>query len=134
MDNPFVAYYHFNKCATELNLVVTKIEEELKAEKESEKPKKTSCFSDHDDDEDVENDYEELVDKELGRYDFFEKMFQDYPISYDVLNSLKLFYGKAAIKRVTAKIATVLAEEFESQKVKEGERIKELLDELGEYE
>ncbi|WP_291728863.1 hypothetical protein [Bernardetia sp.] len=135
MDNPFIAYYHFKKCAAELNSVVTTIEEEVEAEKEAKKPKRSSYLSTEDEDEDVENDYEELGHDKSEDYNFFEIMFQKYQLSDDVKNSLKLFYGKTAMRRVTSKIATLLAEEFESQQVKEGERISELLEDLqvGEF-
>ncbi len=98
MDNPFISYYHFKKCADELRKIA---EKEVKS-----------------------NDLE-------VEYNFFENMFSTYNLPNEVMESLKLFYQKETIERVVAKIAGVLAEEFENKKHYKGEQIKELLTDLG---
>ncbi len=131
MDNPFISYYHFKKCADELRQIGEIREARIQARKkeEYEKEHRYHTYKPEDNIE-LEKSNEEFVERDLENHEFLEMMFSNYNLSQDVLQSLKLFYQKETVERVVSQIAIVLAEEFEEQKVIQGNKIKAFLEDM----
>lgn len=132
MDNPFISYYHFKKCADELRQIAEIREARIQAKKKADYEKENRYYTYNPNNIDEwEGEYnKEFVEGEVEDYKFLEMMFSNYNLSNDVLQSLKLFYQKENVERVVSQIAIVLAEEFEEQKVIQENKIKEFLDDM----